>query len=375
MMTTQNRIKTVLTLAVVAMAAVALTSSSANAATMSSSITAPDIGSLDIANYGAATGTDKWWSDAATSGRPKGQTFTTGSDPVKLGAITYQIVNTQKAEPTKEYVIRVSTVNRVDPGNSATWVLTPIHSETATQDFTWNPGTPDTSEYMTWTLDEPLLLSPDTEYGIDIGMTSSTSVWQTGIPYLNRTGDAYAGGTRYMSGTTGLGIGDTTMNNVSGDMKFHLDMLTSDPTLPTVDAGADVISWSGQAVQLDPNVVNNSDPVTDLTYAWSADPVDGVVFSATDVEAPTVTITKATDNPSVVTVTLAVNNVGSGKDDMTDSMMIDVYDDSCLAAQAVGPVAFDITDIDENCVTAFPDFALMAMTWLDDYTLTGPVAK
>jgi hypothetical protein len=288
---------------------------------------------------------------------------------------------TQSAEITKEYVIRVSTVDRVDPGNSATWVLTPIYTENATQTVQWIGATKaadtgvDAAPFMTWTLDSPLAVSAGVEYGIDIGMTTSTSSWTTGIPYILVTEDDYAGGTRYMSGTAGAGIGDTTMNNVSRDMKFHLDMLTSDPTLPGVDAGDDVISWSGQAVQLDPNVVNNSNPVTALTYAWSADPVDGVEFSATDVLAPTVTITKATDNPSVVTVTLAVNNVGSGKPDMTDSMMIDLYDDSCLAAQAVGPVAFDITDIDKNCVTAFPDFALMAATWLDDYTLTGPVIK
>ena len=39
-------------------------------------------------------------------------------------------------------------------------------------------------------------------------MTSSTSGWTTGIPYLNSTEDVYAGGTKYLSGTTGLGIGD-----------------------------------------------------------------------------------------------------------------------------------------------------------------------
>jgi hypothetical protein len=56
-------------------------------------------------------------------------------------------------------------------------------------------------------------------------------------------------------------------------------------------------------------------------------------------------------------------------------MMIDVYDDACLAAKAVGPVEIDETDIDGNCITDFKDFALMAMTWLDDYALTESVAK
>jgi hypothetical protein len=46
-----------------------------------------------------------------------------------------------------------------------------------------------------------------------------------------------------------------------------------------------------------------------------------------------------------------------------------------LAAEAVGALVLDPTDLDQNCVTAFPDFAVMAMTWLDDYTLTEPAAK
>ena len=56
-------------------------------------------------------------------------------------------------------------------------------------------------------------------------------------------------------------------------------------------------------------------------------------------------------------------------------MTIDVYDDSCLAAKAAGPVEIDATDIDGNCITNFGDFAVMAATWLDDYKSTGPVAK
>jgi hypothetical protein len=56
-------------------------------------------------------------------------------------------------------------------------------------------------------------------------------------------------------------------------------------------------------------------------------------------------------------------------------MTIDVYDDSCLAAKATGLVELDPTDLDENCITNFKDFAVMATRWLDDYTLTGPVAQ
>ena len=57
-------------------------------------------------------------------------------------------------------------------------------------------------------------------------------------------------------------------------------------------------------------------------------------------------------------------------------MAIDVYDDNCLAAIAADlELTFDQTDLDGNCITNFDDFVVMATTWLDDYTLTGPVAK
>ncbi|MHC4097995.1 MAG: sialate O-acetylesterase [Planctomycetota bacterium] len=255
----KNRIKTILAFTVVAMTFFA---TSAKAATMSASLTAPTVDSVDIANYGTVTGTDKWWNDAKVSGYPKGQTFTTGSTEVVLRALTYQITSTQKAEPTKTYVIRVGTVNV----SAATF--TQIYTETATQDFRWNA-----SEYMTWTLDTPLLLSPNTEYGIDVGMTSSTSGWQTGIPYINRTADEYAGGTRYMSGTTGLGLGDTTMNNISGDMIFHLDLVH--PMDPSPDDGATVpagnveLNWTN----LPANV--GSDVWVDVWFGTDPDPMNG----------------------------------------------------------------------------------------------------
>lgn len=192
---------------------------SASAALMTASPTAPAVDGEDIANFAASTATDKWWPDANATGSPKGQTFTIGSQDVNLNALTYQVDQAKGTQPTKEFIIRVGTVDRVDPGDSSTWVFTEIYSETSTQDFIIND-----EEYMTWTLDAPVELAAGTEYGIDVGMTSSTSSWSTGIPYLYRTADEYAGGTRYMSGTAGVGIGDTTMNNTSGDMVFHLDM-------------------------------------------------------------------------------------------------------------------------------------------------------
>ena len=263
-------------LAVAAMAMVALAGASASAASMSASLTAPTVNGEDIANYGTAPYSDKWWTGSATAygspGKTVGQTFTTGSEVVRLNCLAYQITSTQKAEPTKTYIIRVGTVY----GST----FTEIYSETATQSFTWN-----SSEYMTWTLDSPVLLAPNTEYGIDIGMTSSTSDWPTGIPYVQYAADEYTGGTRFRSGSVGNGIGNDTMDDMSGDRIFHLDLDLASAADPgyhfpahgATVAGGDVeLTWTnlpanvGSDVWVD--VWFGTDPVTDFTKIIDAEP-------------------------------------------------------------------------------------------------------
>jgi autotransporter-associated beta strand protein len=182
----------------------------AKAATMSASSTAPSINDVDIANYGDVTGTDKWFVSSGTDGGARGQSITTGGAAVRLKAITYQVSEGNGAEPTKTYALRVGKV----AGNT----FTQVHSETATQNFSWTSG-----QYMTWTFDTPVLLEPYTTYGIDVGMTGSTSNWQSGIPYMNVTGDEYAGGTSYASGTSGIGTSSLSAA-ISSDRTFHLDI-------------------------------------------------------------------------------------------------------------------------------------------------------
>ncbi len=138
---------------------------------------------------------------------------------------------------------------------------------------------------------------------------------------------------------------------------------------PSADAGIDMITWSGQAVQLDPNVVSG------LTYAWSADPSEDVVFNPNaNVKAPTVTITKpSAGDPVIVTLTLTVK--GGLNPLEGDTMTIDVYDNACLAAIGKGLAADNPTDFDENCITGFGDLAVMAAKWLNDNALTEPIPK
>ncbi len=147
-----------------------------------------------------------------------------------------------------------------------------------------------------------------------------------------------------------------------------------DPNAPDVDAGDNMVALSGQDVTLAPTIVEK-DPTdwTNLTYHWTAEPDTGVSFSATDVEAPTVTITKATDNPSIVTLTLAV--YGEGKPmPVEDTLTIDVYNDTCLASLAAG-IPLDEMDLDGNCVINLEESAKMAETWLVDYEIEDPAPK
>ncbi len=74
-------------------------------------------------------------------------------------------------------------------------------------------------------------------------------------------------------------------------------------------------------------------------------------------------------------MTLAVNNEGRTEPPVNSSMTIDVYDDACLATKAAGPVVIDSTDFNANCITGLEDFAQMAMAWLVDYRITGPVPR
>ena len=152
--------------------------------------------------------------------------------------------------------------------------------------------------------------------------------------------------------------------------------VVADAPPSSVDAGVDMITWSDQPVALDPTVINNDtqDPNRPLSYEWTAVPDTGVVFSpSAAVKAPTVTITKATANPSAIKLTLAVTLEGEGTAE--DSMMIDVYDDACKAMTGAG-YEYAVTDFNANCITGLGDFAILAKTWLVDYdTLTEPVEK
>ena len=146
-------------------------------------------------------------------------------------------------------------------------------------------------------------------------------------------------------------------------------LAVQDANFPSVYAGDNWITWSGQAVTLDPNVVNNDEePQRNLSFAWTAEPSDGVVFTPNaNVEAPTVTITKAADTGDATVVTLTLAVILEGEQPITDIMTIDVYDDACQAGKASGCVMISAGDLNGSCFTDIEDFAVLAHAWLADY--------
>jgi len=101
-------------------------------------------------------------------------------------------------------------------------------------------------------------------------------------------------------------VSDGRLVAFGGDETIVYD-LTTNPGRTTVtatkpvDAGVDMITWSGEPVTLDATV---RDGVTVVSYAWSAEPNDGVVFSDKTVEDPNVTITKPEPGSILTPVTI-----------------------------------------------------------------------
>lgn len=169
-------------------------------------------------------------------------------------------------------------------------------------------------------------------------------------------------------------------SNLSNDARFdNLEItadIDADPTAPSVDAGGDWITWSGEDVPLAPDVENNDS--TPLTYKWTHDAPAGytVNFDPSNTDpAPNVTITKNTDtdDATIITVTLAVNNEGSLRDDVTDTMKIDVYDDACKAGKGIGMTVIEPGDFNVDCITDLEDLVQMATAWLVSTKLDEPV--
>jgi hypothetical protein len=390
-MTTRNRIKTVLTLAVVAILALAVTQVQA--------------AEIEVPNGDFETIVKPGTTIAATIA--DGEYFSIGNKTMHAGAIAYYADGTSGSGiELPGWVVAAGSNNNADCMQAGGWGGPDGSGDIAFLCFgTWGGPTyiesaaplsaPAGSGIGNYTLSadvyftaRPLILKLLVD-GVEQTPNTASSPpapnpagqW---VEFTRTYSSVPAGDVTILVGTRNEeGEGWTGTGTRASVDNITLDFVSVDPDAPTVDAGIDMISWSGQAVTMDPNVVNNDTtiPQRDLTYLWTAepngigDPNLDVAITGANTENASVTITKTapTGDVTVIMMTLAVTL--EGKDPVTDSMTIDVYDDACVAALDLGLTTIDTTDLDGNCITAFPDFAVMAVTWLDDYALTEAVAK
>ena len=146
------------------------------------------------------------------------QTFTTGSNAqgYLLHAVTLQnLNNTITSSPT--FTLRVGTVSGT--------TFNELSSVTGTApSYT-------SLNYLTFDLDTPVSLLPDTLYGFDWGSNGQ------GFVTVNNADSNYTGGSAFSSGSSGVGDANLILHNGpntggnsgNGDRIFHLDISTTIP--------------------------------------------------------------------------------------------------------------------------------------------------
>jgi len=307
-MTTKKRIRTVLTLATVVMAIVGLAATSANAGDISYVQVTNDADSgisaektythaIDFGSSGAATvGGVVFTTDinVAAGGRSNSGTRTYG--PSKHGGNTPPAVSGNIASVFTDMRYNGPDLAYIELTGLANGWLYDVRLYERAWDYE--------SAFRTFYA------------GYDVGSDGSVEFTTPKIDQ-NRAALTPPG----LSGDVSWAMSYVYQADASGKIKiiidladdqtgtYHLYGLTNetigpaDANAPDVDAGVDMISWSGQGVLLDPNIVEapGSD-WTSLTYLWSADDPCAVFDPSADVNDPTVTIIKPALTLTAVTI-------------------------------------------------------------------------
>ncbi len=310
--------------------------------TFSASATQPTFDGADqgyFADPGPGSHDDKWWTDTVGHG----QTFTLTGD-VLLSSVTLRL-STTRARPTKVYILRLGAVD------TATGTFYELHSEEITQDGEWNfdpedPDDPAPSPYGTWTLDEPVALPglpAGVVYGFDLTMKSSSTAWQSGIPYPRRANtDVFAGGARYTVSRVGNEPHPTSISIAgSTDREFHIGMTATtieDTTAPNLVSIEDQVG--GGPIYEDQVWVTY---ILSFDKAIDESTIDLSVFEnlGTGVSLDSIVSLKNTPFPaaSTVEVIFQVSGTGTLQLGIKDDAEIKDYYDNALAV----PVSDDVT--------------------------------
>lgn len=184
--------------------------SSANAASITSSATAPSVGILASQLTDVGPGTGEGGRNYADNGGPPGQTFTVAADSL-LGSITVLGRGDSSAawnggkNPWDGSQVWGVQIAQVGAGGS----LTPLLSETATG-FTAG-GAIDVNTYLTFNLGAPVSLSAGNTYAFSIYLSAATPGADGGWFGIAHTDtDVYAGGTAFNNNSSIANPGDNS---------------------------------------------------------------------------------------------------------------------------------------------------------------------
>ena len=136
-----------------------------------------------------------------------------------------------------------------------------------------------------------------------------------------------------------------------------------------MDAGSSIVTWLKEGtttVDLNGTVTDATGDVTTILWSVSESPPDSTVDIADALVAVTTT-TLDTTGPYV----LELYAKDAAQHEESDVMEINVYDDSCEAAKN-NPNGYTAPpyDFNDDCQVNFTDFALFAVAWLQDESLT-----
>jgi hypothetical protein len=142
----------------------------------------------------------------------------------------------------------------------------------------------------------------------------------------------------------------------------------SDNMPPEVDAGKDVITWLADGVR-----VGNMDATVTDDGAIGPYTVQWTVVSEPN-EGTAVIETASTEDTSITFSALGEYvlqlEASDGEYSGSDTVTINVYSDSCEAAQSLADYVPLVGDLNGDCKVDGADLALLEENWLDDNTLT-----
>lgn len=150
---------------------------------------------------------------------------------------------------------------------------------------------------------------------------------------------------------------------------YHFTTSTANQT-PVVDAGPDLLTYLTEGtvdVVMQGSVTDEGSTVNSWTATAknpagiadpTIDPVDALNATVTLTEVGTYTLTLSADD---------------GEKIGTDQMVITVAADACAAAKLEPGYVYMPGDINVDCKVNFDDFVSIALGWLENNALTGPV--